>query len=446
MSDLVMPTAPDAAVEAWKQRWPTPKEAAEAEAARVAARQAAGEVKQERARLLARLAAARKGGALTAEREEALTKAEKDIRDADAMWEFHGIEEIIDPTSANKGKGPKPAVPVQKPSLPKPGERGFDEALAALGKRVAACVLTRPDRANPDLVAELAQRRKETEAEMTQVANDWGLDEAEKIVLALEKRFAEIKGIEDARVELIARVLGCGTAQFKTIRPDLVEGFEKQRKEAQTLVAQAAPPESAEPAVAGLEKRHAELAALEEKAAATYTKQFNGAVDTTAPNMKLAGIAESNRRMITVDNADEFADLMAQDKVVFTALRELEANRFVATIVSTSAKRPENPLPRTAMAANKIDLSGSRTREHYGWNEIHLNAADRYETTRVMVDDNWVEQVIVNQGAAAKSLWNSGRKEWNYQIVVDKVEWKNFHIMFTIKGDTISVFHVGPGG
>jgi hypothetical protein len=131
---------------------------------------------------------------------------------------------------------------------------------------------------------------------------------------------------------------------------------------------------------------------------------------------------------------------------VFTGLAEADDGSYGATIVSTSANRPENPLGKTQMVTNKVELFGGRAREHYGPNDIHLDPSKPMVTTSVTVNDAWVKAAVVSQGASATSRFDAQRKQWNHQIAIDVREWKNFHIMFSIEGDRILVFHVGPGG
>jgi len=198
--------------------------------------------------------------------------------------------------------------------------------------------------------------------------------------------------------------------------------------------------------VAAVEARLAVLMDLEAKCAKIAAARYNGTVHLMLPEMRLAGIDDSNRMLIAVSNPDDYADLIVHDKVVFTGLVEVGDNTFEATIVSTSANRPENPLPKASFVANKIDLSGSRTREHYGPNDIHLDASKPLVITSVTVNDAWVKDAVVSRGASATSRWDAKRKEWNHQIAIDVVEWKKFHIMFSIDAGWIKVFHVGPGG
>jgi hypothetical protein len=403
-----------------------------------------------RTELRASLAKARTVTPLSAERAAALDEAEKTIDEAESAWEISDLEDIINPpppkTVASAKPTPSATPVVAKPSRPKMGERGFGDELRGLIDRINACVLADAKGANPILVAELDKKRNDALASVKSDAEDWGLDSAEKNVETLEKRFREIAAIEAARAKLAARVRACDPAPLKTIRRDLVDAFEKQQKDAAATVTKSAPPEAAEKVVAALEARLAVLVDLEAKRAKIAAARYNGTVHLMQPGMRLAGIDDSNLKLITVTNADDYADLIVRDDVVFTGLIEVGENMFEAMIVSTSANRPENPLAKTPMDANKVDLFGGRAREHYGPNDIHLDASRPLATTSVMVNDAWVKDAIVRRGASATSRWNTDRKEWNYQIAIDVAEWKKFHIMFWIEGDRIKVFHVGPGG
>ena len=408
------------------------------------------EFEQLRTELRAGLVKARKVTPLSAERTKALNEAEKTINEADSLWELAGLEDVVNPpvaTTVTTAK-PKPtAEPViAKPSRPKMGERGFDEQLRALADRVKKCALADTKGANPTLVAELGKKRDDASGSIQRLAEDWGLDEAEKVVVTLEKRFHDIEAIEATRAALAARVRACDTTPLKTIKRSLVVAFERQQKDAAATVTRSTPPGEAEQVVAALEARLAELVKLEDSRAKMFAAQYHGTVEVMQPAMRLAGIDDTNRLMIAVTNAEDYADLIPQDKVVFTGLAEADDGSYGATIVSTSANRPENPLGKTQMVTNKVELFGGRAREHYGPNDIHLDPSKPMVTTSVTVNDAWVKAAVVSQGASATSRFDAQRKQWNHQIAIDVREWKNFHIMFSIEGDRILVFHVGPGG